>query len=45
MKQRLYSVVSTVALFLLVALGFARPYHLTKVQADTINDVVTSVNI
>lgn len=45
MKQRLYSVVSTVALFLLVALGFARPHHLTKVQADTINDVVTSVNI
>lgn len=45
MKQRLYSVVSTVALFLLAALGFARPPHLTKVQADTINDVVTSVNI
>lgn len=45
MKQRIYSVVSTVALFLLVALGFARPHHLTKVQADTINDVVTSVNI
>ena len=45
MKKWLYSVVSTVALFLLVALGFARPHHLTKVQADTINDVVTSVNI
>ncbi len=45
MKQRLYSVVTTVALFLLVALGFARPHHLTKVQADTINDVVTSVTI
>lgn len=45
MKQRLYSVLSTIALFLLVALGFARPHHLTKVQADTINDVVTSVNI
>ena len=45
MKQRLYSVVTTVALFLLVALGFARPHHLTKVQADTINDVVSSVTI
>lgn len=45
MKKWLYSVVSTVALFLLAALGFARPHHLTKVQADTINDVVTSVNI
>lgn len=45
MKQRLYSVVSTVALFLLVALGFAKTNSPAKVHADTINDVVTSVNI
>lgn len=45
MKKWLYSVVTTVALFLLAALGFARPNSPAKVHADTINDVVTSVNI
>ena len=45
MKKWLYSVVTTVALFLLAALGFAKPNSLTNVHADTINDVVTSVNI
>ena len=45
MKKWLYSVVTTVALFLLAALGFAKPNSLAKVHADTINDVVTSVNI
>ena len=45
MKKWLYSVVTTVALFLLVALGFAKPNSPAKVHADTINDVVTSVNI
>ena len=45
MKKWLYAVVTTVALFLLAALGFAKPNGLTKVHADTINDVVSSVNI
>ena len=45
MKKWLYSVVSTVALFLLAALGFAKTNSPAKVHADTINDVVTSVNI
>ena len=45
MKKWLYSVVTTVALFLLAALGFAKPNSLSKVHADTINDVVTSVTI
>ena len=45
MKKRLYSVVTTVALFLVAALGFARPNSLAKVHADTINDVVSSVTI
>ena len=45
MKKWLYSVVTTVALFLLATLGFAKPNSLAKVHADTINDVVTSVNI
>ena len=45
MKKWLYSVVTTVALFLLATLGFAKPNSLTNVHADTINDVVTSVNI
>ena len=45
MKKWLYSVVTTVALFLLAALGFAKPNSLANVHADTINDVVTSVNI
>ena len=45
MKKRLYSVVIAVALFLLAALGFAKPNSPAKVHADTINDVVTSVNI
>ena len=45
MKKRLYSVVTTVVLFLVAALGFAKPNSLAKVHADTINDVVTSVNI
>ena len=45
MKKWLYSVVTTVALFLLAALGFAKTDRITKVHADTINDVVTSVNI
>ena len=45
MKKWLYSVVITVALFLLAALGFAKPNSPAKVHADTINDVVTSVNI
>ena len=44
MKKWLYSVVTTVALFLLAALGFAKPNSPAKVHADTINDVVTSVN-
>ena len=43
MKKRLYSVVTAVALFLLAALGFAKPNSPAKVHADTINDVVTSV--
>ena len=45
MKKWLYAVVTTVALFLLATLGFAKPNELTKVHADTINDVVSSVNI
>ena len=45
MKKWLYSVVTTVALFLLAALGFAKLNSPAKVHADTINDVVTSVNI
>ena len=45
MKKWLYSVVTTVALFLLATLGFAKPNSLANVHADTINDVVTSVNI
>lgn len=45
MKKRLYSVVATVALFLVAALGFAKPNSLAKVHADTINDVVSSVTI
>ena len=45
MKKRLYSVVTTVALFLVAALGFAKPNNLAKVHADTINDVVSSVTI
>ena len=45
MKKWLYSVVTTVALFLLAALGFAKPNSPAKVHADTINDVVSSVNI
>ena len=45
MKKRLYSVVIAVALFLVAALGFAKPNSPAKVHADTINDVVTSVNI
>ena len=45
MKKWLYSVVTAVALFLLAALGFAKPNSPAKVHADTINDVVTSVNI
>lgn len=45
MKKWLYSVVTTVALFLLVALGFARPNSIAKVHADTINSVVKSVKI
>ncbi len=32
-------------LFLLAVLGFAKPNSPAKVHADTINDVVTSVNI
>ena len=45
MKKWLYSVVTAVALFLLATLGFAKPNSLANVHADTINDVVTSVNI
>ena len=45
MKKWLYSVVTAVALFLLAALGFARPNSIAKVHADTINSVVKSVNI
>ena len=45
MKKWLYSVVTTVILFLVAALGFAKPNSPAKVHADTINDVVTSVNI
>ena len=45
MKKWLYSVVTTVALFLVAALGFAKPNSLAKVHADTINDVVSSVTI
>ena len=45
MKKRLYSVVIAVVLFLVAALGFAKPNSPAKVHADTINDVVTSVNI
>ena len=45
MKKWLYSVVTTVALFLLAALGFARPNSIAKVHADTINSVVKSVKI
>ncbi len=41
-----YAVVTTAALFLLLAaIGFAKPIGFTKVHADTINDVVSSVNI
>ena len=36
---------TTVALFLLAALGFARPNSIAKVHADTINSVVKSVKI
>ena len=43
MKKWLYSVVTTVALFLLVALGFAKTDRITKVHADTINSIITSV--
>ena len=45
MKKWLYSVVTTVALFLLAALGFAKPNSIAKVHADTINSVVKSVKI
>ena len=45
MKKRLYSVVIAVVLFLVAALGFAKPNSLAKVHADTINDVVSSVTI
>ena len=45
MKKWLYSVVTAVALFLLAALGFAKPNSIAKVHADTINSVVKSVNI
>ena len=45
MKKRLFSVVTTVALFLVAALGFAKPNSLAKVHADTINDVVSYVTI
>ena len=45
MKKWLYSVVIAVVLFLVAALGFAKPNSPAKVHADTINDVVTSVNI
>ena len=45
MKKRLYSVVTTVVLFLVAALGFAKPNSLAKVHADMINDVVSSVTI
>ncbi len=34
-----------VALFLVAALGFAKPNSPAKVHADTINDVVSSVTI
>ena len=43
MKKWLYSVVTTVALFLLAALGFAKTDRITKVHADTINSIITSV--
>ena len=43
MKKQLYSVVTTVALFLLAALGFAKTDRITKVHADTINSIITSV--
>ena len=43
MKKWLYSVVTTVALFLLAALGFAKMDRITKVHADTINSIITSV--
>lgn len=45
MKKWLYSVVTAVALFLLAALGFAKPNSIAKVHADTINSVVKSVKI
>ena len=45
MKKWLYSVVTTVALFLLAALGFAKSNSPAKVHADTINSVVKSVKI
>ena len=43
MKKWLYSVVTAVALFLLAALGFAKTDRITKVHADTINSIITSV--
>ena len=43
MKKWLYAVVTTVALFLLAALGFAKTDRITKVHADTINSIITSV--
>ena len=43
MKKWLYSVVTTVALFLLAALGFAKTDRITKVHADTINNIITCV--
>ena len=43
MKKWLYSVVTTVALFLLAALGFAKTDMITQVHADTINSIITSV--
>ena len=43
MKKWLYSVVTTVALFLLAALGFAKTDRITMVHADTINSIITSV--
>ena len=45
MKKWLYPVVTTVALFLLATLGFAKPNSIAKVHADTINSVVKSVKI
>ena len=45
MKKWLYSVVTTVALFLVAALGFAKTDSPAKVHADTINSMFTSVEI